>query len=117
MPSSYVPNAPKPKVDWSRDPLELPVASGRLASLEAKLNSILTKVDSMPLADMGVGVKNVLATLNQTLKQADVFAQPRRLRNCCPRGPRRSRHCIRPLRMPIEPCLARIPQLRRICTT
>jgi paraquat-inducible protein B len=67
----YVQNAPKPKVDWSQDPLELPVVSGGLASLEAKLNSILTKVDNMPLADMGVGVKNVLGTLNQTLKQAD----------------------------------------------
>jgi len=68
-----VPNAPKPKIDWSRKPLELPVASGGLASLEAKLNSILTKVDNMPLADMGVGVKNVLNTLNQTLKQADTL--------------------------------------------
>jgi paraquat-inducible protein B len=67
----YVPNAPKPKVDWAKDPIELPVASGGLAALEAKLNSILTKVDNMPLADMGVGVKNVLGTLNQTLKQAD----------------------------------------------
>ncbi len=69
----YVPNAPKAKVDWSREPLELPVASGGLASLEAKLNSILTKVDNMPLADMGTGVKNVLGTLNQTLKQADAL--------------------------------------------
>jgi paraquat-inducible protein B len=69
----YVPNAPKPNVDWTREPLELPVASGGLASLEAKLNSILAKVDAMPLADMGVGVKNVLGTLNQTLKQADTL--------------------------------------------
>jgi paraquat-inducible protein B len=69
----FVPNAPKPKIDWSREPLELPVTSGGLASLEAKLNSILTKIDNMPLADMGVGVKNVLGTLNQTLKQADTL--------------------------------------------
>ena len=69
----FVPNAPKPKIDWSREPLELPVASGGLASLEAKLNSILAKIDNMPLADMGVGVKNVLGTLNQTLKQADTL--------------------------------------------
>jgi paraquat-inducible protein B len=69
----FVPNAPKPKVDWSREPLELPVASGGLASLEAKLNSILTKVDNMPLASIGVDVKNVLGSLNQTLKQADTL--------------------------------------------
>jgi paraquat-inducible protein B len=69
----YVPNAPKPKIDWTMEPLELPVASGGLASIEAKLNGILTKVDNMPLAEMGVGVKNVLGTLNQTLKQADTL--------------------------------------------
>jgi paraquat-inducible protein B len=69
----YVPNAPKPKVDWTKEPIELPVISGGLAQLQAKLNSILTKVDNMPLADMGAGVKNVLGTLNQTLKQADAL--------------------------------------------
>jgi paraquat-inducible protein B len=69
----YVPNAPKPNVDWTREPLELPVSSGGLASLEAKLNSILAKIDAMPLAEMGTGVKNVLGTLNQTLKQADAL--------------------------------------------
>jgi paraquat-inducible protein B len=69
----YVANAPKPKVDWSRDPVELPVASGGLATIEAKLNSILTKVDNMPLGAMGGNVNNVLATLNQTLKQAEAL--------------------------------------------
>jgi paraquat-inducible protein B len=69
----YVPNAPKPKIDWTMEPLELPVASGGLASIEAKLNSILTKVDNMPLAEIGVNVKNALGTLNQTLKQADTL--------------------------------------------
>ena len=69
----YVPNAPKPKIDWSQDPLELPVESGGLASIEAKLNSILTKIDNMPLESMGVGVKHVLDTLNQTLKKTDVL--------------------------------------------
>lgn len=67
----YVPNAPKVSIDWSKDPLELPVASGGLASIEAKLNSILAKVDSMPLGAIGSNINNVLATLNQTLKQAD----------------------------------------------
>ena len=69
----YVPNAPKPNIDWSRDPLELPVASGGLASIEAKLNSILAKVDAMPLGAMGSNVNNALATLNQTLKDANAL--------------------------------------------
>ncbi|MGC1388713.1 MAG: MlaD family protein, partial [Steroidobacteraceae bacterium] len=69
----YVPNAPKAKVDWSRDPLELPVDSTGFASILAKLDSILTKVDNMPLEATGVGVKNAIATLNQTLKQTDAL--------------------------------------------
>jgi paraquat-inducible protein B len=69
----YVPNAPKPKVDWSQDPLELPVESGGLASIEAKLNNILTKVDNMPIGKMGEDVKNILASLNQTLKSTDAL--------------------------------------------
>jgi paraquat-inducible protein B len=69
----YVPNASKPKVDWSQDPLELPVDSAGIASIEEKLNSILTKIDNMPLESMGTGVNKVLATLNQTLKQTDAL--------------------------------------------
>ena len=67
----YFPNAAKVKVDWTQDPLQLPVSNAGLASLEAKLDSILTKVNQMPLEEMGTGVKNMIVTLNQTLKDAD----------------------------------------------
>jgi len=69
----YIPDAPKPKIDWAADPLELPVAPGGLANIEAKLGSILTKVDNMPLNAIGIDVKNALATLGQTLKDADTL--------------------------------------------
>jgi paraquat-inducible protein B len=69
----YFPNLPKPKMDWTRDPLELPVSGGGLASLEAKLDSILTKVNHMPLEAMGESVKDLLVTLNKTLKDADTL--------------------------------------------
>jgi paraquat-inducible protein B len=69
----YFPNTPKPKLDWSHEPLELPVVPGGLASIESKLSSILGKIDNMPLDAIGVDVKNALATLNQTLKDADVL--------------------------------------------
>ena len=69
----YFPNAPKVKLDVSKDPLELPVIPGGLANIEAKLSSILTKIDNMPLNAIGIDVKNALATLNQTLKDADTL--------------------------------------------
>jgi len=67
----FFPNAPKPKIDWAKDPLELPVVPGSLANIQAKINSILTKIDNMPLDAIGSEVKNTLATLDQTLKDAD----------------------------------------------
>jgi paraquat-inducible protein B len=71
----YHPNAPKAHIDWSGDPLELPVASGGLASIEDKLDSILTKVDRMPLDAMGTQVKDALVKLNTTLKDANVLIE------------------------------------------
>jgi paraquat-inducible protein B len=69
----YFPNAPKVKLDFSKDPLELPVVPGGLANLEAKLTSILAKVDNMPLNAIAIEVKSTLATLDQALKDADTL--------------------------------------------
>jgi paraquat-inducible protein B len=69
----YFPDAPKVKVDWTRDPLELPVVPGSLASIEAKLGSILTKIDKLPLDAIGNDVRSALATLDKTLKDANAF--------------------------------------------
>jgi paraquat-inducible protein B len=70
---NYVPNAPKVKLDLGKDPLELPSAPGGLAMIEAKLASILTKVDNMPLDAIGVDVRNAIETLTTTLKDADTL--------------------------------------------
>ena len=71
----YHPQAPKVTLDWEADPLELPVASGGLASLEAKLDSILGKVDRMPLDAMGTQVKDALVNLNKTLKDVNTLIE------------------------------------------
>ena len=41
--------------------------------MEAKLGSILTKIDNLPLDAIGTEVKNALVTANQTLKDADTL--------------------------------------------
>jgi paraquat-inducible protein B len=69
----HVPNAPKVSIDWSRDPLELPVVPGGLNDIEAKLGSILTKIDNIPLDAIGADLRKGLATLDQTLKDADTL--------------------------------------------
>ena len=69
----YFPHAPKVKLDLSKDPIELPVVPGGLANIEAKLTSILSKIDAMPLNAIGNDVKSALETLNRTLKDADTL--------------------------------------------
>jgi paraquat-inducible protein B len=70
----YHANAPKPKkIDWNADPLELPVAPGGFGALQEKLGSILTKLDRMPLDTIGDEARDVLATLNTTLKDASTL--------------------------------------------
>ncbi|MGH6804155.1 MAG: intermembrane transport protein PqiB [Methyloceanibacter sp.] len=64
----YFPNAPKAKIDWSRDPTELPVVPSTVEDIEAKLTGILAKLDKLPYEAIGADVTKVLVTLDQTLK-------------------------------------------------
>jgi paraquat-inducible protein B len=65
---NYFPNAPKPKIDWTKDPLELPVVPSTIPDLEAKLTGILDKLDSLPLEAIGKEVQKDLTALSQTLE-------------------------------------------------
>lgn len=67
----FDPQAPAVKVDWTRDPLELPVAPGEIEDLEAKLESILSKVDRMPITAIGERTATALKSLDRTLQDAD----------------------------------------------
>ena len=65
---NYFPDAPKPKIDWTQDPLELPVVPSTIPDLEAKLTGILDKLDSLPLEAIGKEVQKDLTALSQTLE-------------------------------------------------
>jgi paraquat-inducible protein B len=65
------PKAPKVMIDWTGDPLEIPTLPGGFADIQAKLTSILAKVDRMPLDAIGADTRKMLETLTQTLKDAD----------------------------------------------
>ena len=66
----YFPQAPKSKVDWSREAPELPVMPGALPDIESKLASIIEKVDRLPIDSIGKRVDADLATLDDTLRDA-----------------------------------------------
>ncbi len=66
----YFPDAPKAKVDLSQATPELPVVRSTIPELEAKLSSIVAKLDQLPLDQIGAQVTEALGTLNVTLKDA-----------------------------------------------
>ena len=66
----YYPDAPKVKLDLGQAEVMLPVMPGTFAVLEAKLSSILGKIDKMPIEAIGSELRKDLESLDQTLKSA-----------------------------------------------
>jgi paraquat-inducible protein B len=66
----YFPDAPRAKVDMSQATPELPTVRSTIPELEAKLSSIVAKLDQLPLDQIGAEVTKALGTLNVTLKDA-----------------------------------------------
>ena len=67
----YFPDAPKAKIDWSREVPELPVVPSTMVDLEAKLTGLVAKLDQLPYEAIGKELKESLASLDQALKDAD----------------------------------------------
>jgi paraquat-inducible protein B len=66
----FFPTAPKAKIDWNRDPAELPVVPSTVQDIEDKLTGIVAKLDKLPLEAIGDELRKALASLDQTLKDA-----------------------------------------------
>jgi paraquat-inducible protein B len=67
----YFPDAPKAKIDMKQEPPEFPVVPGDMEQLEAKIKSIVEKLDKVPVEEIGNDLKKSLETLDKTLKSAD----------------------------------------------
>ena len=66
----YFPDTPRVKVDWNAEKPVLPTVRSTIPELEAKLSSIVAKLDQLPLDEIGAQVTQALGTLNVTLKDA-----------------------------------------------
>jgi paraquat-inducible protein B len=66
----YHPEAPKARVDLRQETPVFPVVRSTIPELEAKLSSIVAKLDELPLDQIGTEVTKALGTLNVTLKDA-----------------------------------------------
>ncbi|MEO8509121.1 MAG: MlaD family protein [Betaproteobacteria bacterium] len=66
----YFPKAAKARLDWNVQVPELPTVISTLPEMEAKLSSIIGKLERVPLDAIGNDLKKTLGTLDQTLKDA-----------------------------------------------
>jgi paraquat-inducible protein B len=64
----FYPDAPKTKLDWSRDPVEIPVVPSTVQDLEQKLTGIVAKLEKLPYEAIGNDLTTALVSLNQTLQ-------------------------------------------------
>ena len=75
MAFDYFPNAPKAKIDWSQDVPELPVVPSTLPDIEAKLTSIIAKLDSAAVRRDRRRPHQGARTLDQTLQDASKLGE------------------------------------------
>lgn len=68
----FFPDAPKVTIDWSQEPVRIPTIPGEVEELEARVSSIVKKIDEMPLREIGVDLRNAIAELDRTLASAKV---------------------------------------------
>ena len=79
----YFPDAPKARIDGTREPPRLPVVPGKTENIELQLKSILAKLDKVPVEEIGKDLKksldaleNTLQTANRTLARVDAETLP-----------------------------------------
>ena len=66
----YFPKAPKATIVTRKGVSELPVVASGLVDLEAKLSSILDKIDRTPIEEIGAALRKDLESLDATLAGA-----------------------------------------------
>ncbi|HVN63584.1 MAG TPA: MlaD family protein [Candidatus Binataceae bacterium] len=66
----FFPDAKPATVDWSQTPVQLPTVPGQIEATEANVESIIKKVNEMPLQQIGEGLRKSLDDLDRTLVTA-----------------------------------------------
>jgi paraquat-inducible protein B len=71
----YFPNEPKVKIDLAAAPLEIPTASGGFTELQTSVENIVHKIEKMPLDEIAGDLKNIVATLDVTLRNVNALVE------------------------------------------
>ena len=57
-------------MDWSQNPVQLPTTKGQFAATEETVESIINKLDQMPLKEIGDNLNKAITELDLTLASA-----------------------------------------------
>ena len=67
----YFPDAPRARIDRTKEPPRFPVVPGKMENIELQFKSILAKLDRVPVEEIGNDLRKTLETLDNTLRSAD----------------------------------------------
>jgi paraquat-inducible protein B len=71
----FYPGERKAGVDLAKSPIEIPTASGGFAELQSSIENVVRKIEKMPLDDMARDLKNIVATLDVTLRNVNALVE------------------------------------------
>jgi paraquat-inducible protein B len=72
----FFPHPAPARVDWAGSPAVLPTTPGNLRELQVALNSIVTKLDQLPVQQIGKDLHQTLTTVNTMLQRIDTEVTP-----------------------------------------
>jgi paraquat-inducible protein B len=72
----FFPNAAKATIDWNQSPLELPTIPGGLQPLQESIESLLVKLNKVPIEAIGNDVRQTLRDTNTLIKRLDTEVTP-----------------------------------------
>ncbi|TDN57827.1 MlaD family protein [Paraburkholderia sp. BL10I2N1] len=67
----FFPDAPKAKIDWSKDPAEFPTVPGTLQTLQDSMSRLMTKLNTIPFDAIGKNTQQALQSANALLTHVD----------------------------------------------
>jgi len=67
----FFPTARPAKIDWAKEPPEMPTVRSGLQELQATVSHIASQLDKVPFDQIGADLRQVLKTLNRTLQDSD----------------------------------------------
>jgi paraquat-inducible protein B len=67
----YFPDAPKARIDRTKEPPLFPVVSGKTENIDLQLKSILAKLDKVPVEEIAGDLRTTLDALENTLRSAN----------------------------------------------